>query len=633
MNGIAFGEETFVAVDDYGQIHSSLDGIVWTTTSSPFPARLNAITYASGKFIAVGSSGAIVALENGTWTAHGSGTTQTLASITYGNGWFVAVGNRGIITRSSDGVTWFPQNSGTISDQFSVGYGGGVFVAVGRDANALVSVDGAAWEPHPLPVPGTPLGNYGLIYAYGKFYVTMARVSAPINAYTATSTNGVDWSGDATTPYPTASASGMGIVALVSGGFSGFSEATLLPSSLSTSKNGVNWVYQTKPSGAVLRSIAYGNDVFVAVGSNGAVVRSTNGSSWSRNISVEPDFTMTAGAYGGGTYVMVGGRTIVTSPDFVMFSRVDGLVPPLGFTGVTYGNGKFVAVGPSGTILRSTNGIAWTPSNSGGSVGFSAIAFGGGKFVAVGTQDGTIRISQDGVLWNAVFSGTGSALVGLTYGNGKFIAVGASGTILTSPDGLAWTPQYNDDLTYLQSVIFGNGQFIAVGAAGTVLWSTDGSIWTKLDSGITADLRTITFGGGLFVAASGGRSTVPYPDLFSSPDGEHWVRRNDGTSTGLTGVSFLNNTFMSFGPAGLILQSDPLGPIYLDASRNLVTSEFEILINGGEMGRKYRLQMCNDLGSRFWTDAASFTQTQYVTKIVLPMQPSSGPSFYRAMAP
>ena len=71
-------------------------------------------TYGDGTFIAVGNAGNIITYSGGTaWTKRKSGTKKHLRGITYGNGKFVMVGNAGTILTSPDSTTWSKMKSGT----------------------------------------------------------------------------------------------------------------------------------------------------------------------------------------------------------------------------------------------------------------------------------------------------------------------------------------------------------------------------------------------------------------------------------------------------------------------------------------------------------------------------------------
>lgn len=117
LNGVAYGNSTFVAVGTAGTVLRSPDGINWTSATSG-TNNLMGVTYGleAGVFVAVGVSGTVLTSPDGiTWTPKLTatttipGTTQ-LNSVTYSAGRrFVAVANDGSIYYSeyaSAGAAW-----------------------------------------------------------------------------------------------------------------------------------------------------------------------------------------------------------------------------------------------------------------------------------------------------------------------------------------------------------------------------------------------------------------------------------------------------------------------------------------------------------------------------------------------
>jgi hypothetical protein len=100
----------------------------------------------------------------------------------------------------------------------------------------------------------------------------------------------------------------------------------------------------------------WGNDKFVAIGNNGAIVYSPNGKNWTRS-----DKTFNYNSLGGGC--------------------------------VAWGNNKFIVIALNGQLGYSADGETWTlgnnlfdkfPDRSTNVMTVSDIAYGDGKFVAVG---------------------------------------------------------------------------------------------------------------------------------------------------------------------------------------------------------------------------------------------------------
>ena len=145
---------------------------------------------------------------------------------------------------------------------------------------------------------------------------------------------------------------------------------------------GSAWTVGTPAGTNNLRAIAFGGQ-FIAVGSNGAMFTSPNGSAW------------TAFAF----VVATDLNAIVYNPNPVVY----------------------VAVGAAGTILTSIDRTTWTIQNSGVAANLLGVATNGVNFWVATGANGTIVTSPDVNNWTAAVSGTVENLNAVTFGNGKFV--------------------------------------------------------------------------------------------------------------------------------------------------------------------------------------------------------------------
>jgi photosystem II stability/assembly factor-like uncharacterized protein len=305
--------------------------------------------------------------------------------------------------------------------------------------------------------------------------------------------------------------------------------------------NGSSWASQVSGTTSQLNNVAFGNlssqGQFVAVGYNGTILTSPDGSAWTSRTSQNPNGTALA----------------------------------LSLYGVTYGNGQFVAVGDFGIILRSPDGINWSQPVPGNinSNPLNGVTYANGQFVAVGYSG--IMYSSDGVNWNSIstqpsgITGPTVDLYSVTYGNGLFVTVGTynssstnqpisyNGIIGTSPDGIDWTiVQYPPN--YLSGVTYGGGQFVAVGREGIILTSPDGKTWTPqtaapiANSTLTPYLINVIYTGTQYVVTGNYTGTIPSTGfILTSPDGINWTMPAIGTTSNLYGVCFGNGKIVTVG--------------------------------------------------------------------------------------
>jgi hypothetical protein len=280
----------FVAVGDYGQLLTSIDGESWTLREQPVSIGFARVRHVDGRYIAMGrqlgagpfadSWSAVLWTSNDglAWTSRYEATNTVVNGVASGNGMFVAIaietGSSGVATArslvSTDGAQW--TISGTIAERwmYDIAFGNAVFVAVGG-SRIMASDDGATWVE--TSVPGTQ-ALQAVGFHLGQFIVVGDRGTI------LTSPDGLQWTTrvSGTTAFLAGIAAGGGQLAVAG------SAGTVL-----TSHNGVDWVSRLG-SRLDLRGLAFGADSFVAVGKYGAVYQSGGISACSG-----PSLTLTRG--------------------------------------------------------------------------------------------------------------------------------------------------------------------------------------------------------------------------------------------------------------------------------------------------------------------------------------------------
>lgn len=228
-------------------------------------------------------------------------------------------------------------------------------------------------------------------------------------------------------------------------------------------------------------AIAYGNGRYIVVGSQGCVISSTDGVTWSAPKYLELSYCVWHDIiYANGRFVAVGGHALGAKEAYIASSN-DGInwttmtIGTSGWSAITYGNGKYVATGFKGQISTSLNGIDWTTPTSVGPDWYMNVTYGNSKFIAVG-KDGYIANSKDGITWVEKRIYFDSVLCG-TYGQGKFVVLSNVYSAMSS-DGMTWTKDRNRSEIYETSMVYGGGMYVSVGLKGKVTKSTDGVNWT-----------------------------------------------------------------------------------------------------------------------------------------------------------
>ena len=280
INGVAFGNNTWVAVGSGGKIAYSTDnGRSWTGVPAGTAANqtgfrsvtsVNAVAFANNMFIAVG----------------GDGTNAGLAGISY----------------STDGRTWTAVASPPQGGWNGIAYGGGRWVIVGGFAQSVptqiaYSTDGRTWTM--VDVSGAiPSSVYGVAFANNRFV-------AISNGRTATSTNGSSWTAAANSPSNILRDIAYGNNRWVTVGNG---------RRMAYSSDGAAWTTVTNANTGNfdgsndIFGVGFGNNRFVAVGVLGKISYSTDGAAWTgvANSTFANNITIRAVAYGNGRFVAVG---------------------------------------------------------------------------------------------------------------------------------------------------------------------------------------------------------------------------------------------------------------------------------------------------------------------------------------
>lgn len=280
-----------------------------------------------------------------------------------------------------------------------------------------------------------------------------------------------------------------------------------------------------------LKSVAYGNDTFVAVGPGLTILTSKDGKDWVNRSSEIGNITANIN-FAAETYSAYG-DTITFAFTEPLPEPPRSLNPPsaseietnfMTFKSFIESNGLVLSDYASKKSFTESNGLV--PSDRGLKfpqipLQLRSVAFGGGTFVIVGDY-GEILVSHDGQHWAAPTSGTSVILTGVIWGHSGFVVIGDKGTILTSSDGSTWIKRNSGTEETLFGIAYGNGTFVAVGDGSTILTSSDGIEWHPVDIGPEA-MDAAAFGNGVFVATS---VTTDFPGKMDSDSKQTMVSSN-----------------------------------------------------------------------------------------------------------
>jgi len=287
---------------------------------------------------------------------------------------------------------------------------------------------------------------------------------------------------------------------------------------------GHKWTYSAiDASSADFYDVSYGQGLFVAVGTGGAIYSSSDAVTWTvRTPPNTPNYTDIA--FANGVFVVVGATTASGNPPIAR--STDGInwstpttSPASTMTGVSYGNGVWVAVGNQRSYVSMDNGVNWTTSSVISNLQFAqGLSFGNGVFTAV-TALGTIVYSYDGLTWtvsNILYSS--SAFIDVAFGNQTFVTLAGDGTVYTSSDGISWTKRRNGDSRTWKTITFGNGMFVAASSSSpqVTMYSIDATNWIVLSGAPAYSWQGSTFAIGQFVVVGLGGSSMASSSIAPS---------------------------------------------------------------------------------------------------------------------
>lgn len=451
-SGLVGGTNRVVIVGDIGFIATSDDdGETWVSRTSGSTAPFRAIHYFNNRYVAVTSANSSKYSNDGvTWTTV-TGLASTGLDIYHnGTNLWVTVGSGGVIYSSPDGITWTQRTSPVTQSLNGVHFADGLWVAGGDLGTIVTSPDGITWTNRTV-TSGTTQSIQEINFFNGRFcYVNSAGGFADNTASSIVA--GTSWTSRSTTVTSTLAGIAASPTTLLITGSAG---------AIVSSTNGTTFTSRTN-NGATLNGIAFGNNTFVSVGN------AANGS----------------------------GYIATTGADNTVTRRVSGTTSNL--VQIRFLNGQFLVCSSSTTpgILTSADGITFNSRNTNLPLGVTPfdVSFGNSIYIAVGAT-GRAATSSDSVSWSGAATGvTTQQLNGIDFSNGMFVAVGNAGTIITTTNGTTWTLRTSGTTANLNSVMFStrDNLWYAAGSTSTLLHSPDAITWTAVQNGGTASILSTT---------------------------------------------------------------------------------------------------------------------------------------------
>jgi hypothetical protein len=281
--------------------------------------------------------------------------------------------------------------------------------------------------------------------------------------------------------------------------------------------------------------ISFANDRFYAFRSTTTNLGATSldGVSWSA-VTMSDSARWNGVAYGGGTYVAVGGSRVERSTNGINWTSVFPTLGTTPFGGpVIFGNNTFFTIrdGANNAAAYSTDlGVSWSPINiaNAAASGRKYLAYGNGIGVMVQEGLNSVWISSNLISWtqiNSPFGFPSTTIAGIAYGNGRFVVVMKNSTTcyISVNNGVTWfsatiTLYFND----WSGIVFTGSHFVALSEDGAAAYSTDGNFWYLANQYLPGIWQDMGYGNNRIVASKlfdGSFTISPPPGPTPTPSG------------------------------------------------------------------------------------------------------------------
>jgi len=567
----AIGGSVTVAVGERGTAITSTDGIEWRTRHTGGGYSLSDVVWANGLFVAVGGTvgfeispglGVILTSDDGiNWIERHREDYLTLEAVVWTGTRFVAVGIGDRALVSSDGLIWSEVELGGSQFIWDLAWNGSQLVALGRRGYVFgtptffTSENGEAWQQIAIEREYAPSS---IAVSGGRFVAVGSEHDALV------SDDGMTWT---EAPYDAP-----GELGVIVGGGDGFVATGW--GVVGTSHDGFVWSTNERPREYRIGGLAWLGDGYLAVGEDGFMMSSPDGSEWTqlstRFFDPWDSWEISGLATNGSTVVGVGEGGVV-------FTGKHGTEWELQWpahswlTSVIWTGSAFWAAGGK-DVLRSVDGVQWSQIHNDSDIRLFDMDWNGSLFVAVGRHstrvgDGwanrrVVLTSSDGDDWSSQYFDDEGILFTVGWTGSHFVAAGSGTVYLTSPDGVDWQRHTQPEDLELTNMASNGDRLVAVGgrwqAGGVIRSTTDGVHWVEsaLSEDEVSSFNDVTWTGTHFVAVPGSNAD----SILLSADGISWL--SEFTGTGVYPLSVAGDErglFIAGRDSQIIRRTKPLG--------------------------------------------------------------------------
>jgi len=271
-------------------------------------------------------------------------------------------------------------------------------------------------------------------------------------------------------------------------------------------------------------------DLFVAVGNSGSIWWTTNGTTVNSALftSTQPTNHLKSVAYGNGRFVAVGeNATVLYSTDGKTWITTS-CTGCGNFTDVAFGNGIFLASTATG-IRRTVDGITWSQNTNYQDQNFTSITkirFGSGIFLIIDNASNS-SYSTGATAWSSNIA-VGATNTSMAYNGSYFVALRSGGANVFNPSTYSWSAVTNPGAYTFTDGIYGNALAVFVASGGNIVFTRDsGTTYSTFTAQCNSEnINSIAYGKGMFIGVGANQDTC------LNTDGAAAIWTRQGTTAG-----------------------------------------------------------------------------------------------------
>jgi hypothetical protein len=349
---------------------------------------------------------------------------------------------------------------------------------------------------------------------------------------------------------------------------------------------------------------------FIAVGEDGTIVTSSDGSSWEKRTSGTTAHLNKVAFINDRFWIVGDGGVVLTNNFRMSFFKVNVGVTNTLFAAAGNTN-EIVIAGDSALLLGNLQTGSWSQQADATSPTLAPLwpyysALWDGRLFLIGGRTG-LKVegfrtnSASPLIWYSETQPTRNWLWSATRATNFYAACGTQGTIVTSEDGVDWSREVTPAAAASQ-VLLGiggnNNSLVAIGTGGIILRAPNivtntvgtnatgqvvtnqtslfGVIWEQVNSPTVNDLQAVAANEGMFVLG-GAKGTI-----LTSADGVSWQPRNSGITNFLSSATLFPQGWIVTGSAGAILRS-PDAKTWTKQSSGVTDWVYSVRFVGGKL--------------------------------------------------